>query len=169
MKAILLRGLPGSGKSTLLKELWFRAYRANQSTIICSSDNFFHCGACLSYHFDRSKLRFAHEWCRERFQKAVNDKVDVVFVDNTNVTRSECRPYVQMALSAGYEVEFVEPHTPWAFDLDELTRRNVHGVPREAIEKMLKRWVPNLNVAAALQPDNSEADRTEDEKACRGL
>jgi hypothetical protein len=47
-------------------------------------------------------------------------------------------------------VVFLEPETSWAFDIDELERRNVHGVPRATLECMLARWVPNMTIEKAL-------------------
>lgn len=62
----------------------------------------------------------------------------------------ECRPYVERAAKYGYDVVFLEPETPWAFDLDELVKRNVHGLSRQTLERMLARWVPDMTVAKAM-------------------
>jgi tRNA uridine 5-carbamoylmethylation protein Kti12 len=148
--AIIARGCPGSGKSTTVQRLRHEFAGRGKSVEVCSSDYFFECGACGHYDFRRELLGIAHKQCQEKFVVALKAGVDVVFVDNTNVTVRECYPYVRAAADHGYEIRFVEPQTPWAFDLDELVKRNQHDVPRHAIERMLRRWVPNLTVEKVL-------------------
>lgn len=159
-----MRGCPGSGKSTAAKRLRERLEDEGKSVVVCSSDDFFVCPSCSCYNFSLAKLRFAHAWCREKFEKALKDGVENVIVDNTNVSVQECRPYVQLALQYGYEVEFLEPTTPWAFDLDQLSVKNTHSVPREALERMLGRWVPDMTVEKALG-ESRPGPMHEDEKA----
>ena len=70
-------------------------------------------------------------------------------MDNTNVSRWELRALghiVEYAENQGYEVRIEEANTPWAFDAEELTKRNTHGVPRETIDKFLRRWYPNPTI-----------------------
>lgn len=43
-----------------------------------------------------------------------------------------------------------EPDTPWRRDAGELAKRNVHGVPLEAIERMLGRWDEDFSIEAIL-------------------
>lgn len=164
-KVFIARGLPGSGKSTRVREMSREYLEQGISSIVCSSDHFFECYLCGAYNFDASKLRFAHQWCQEKFRNAVANGVEAIFVDNTNVTAKECRPYVEAALAASYKIAFLEPITPWAFDVDQLTRRNQHGVPREAIERMLGRWVYGMTVEMATKSDEQGGEETEDEKA----
>ncbi len=163
----IVRGLPGSGKSTWVKKASLRLMDDGQTVVVCSSDKFFECPCCKGYNWNRDKLRFAHAWCRETFENALKEGIENVFVDNTNVTLREIRPYVTLAEAYGYDIEIVEPNTPWAFDVDELVRRNIHHVPREGIERMLSRWVPDVTVEMALAyTDYSlRKDATEDEKA----
>jgi hypothetical protein len=155
------RGLPGSGKSTRTRQL--AEYETNKGkwVVICSTDDYFVCPSCKAYHFDRDRLGAAHRWCQNKAHKAMHDGVDVVIIDNTNVTARECRVYVDFAMVFGYEVRFLEPTTPWAFDVDELVKKNVHGVSREALERMLVRYVPEMTIEKALgkpQPGPMTAD-----------
>lgn len=142
----ICRGLPGSGKSTKAREMHERFTKQGMTSVIVSSDHFFICPGCKEYHWDWEKLRFAHSLCREKFEQALKQDVEAVIVDNTNVSLKEMRPYVMFAQVYGYDVVFVEPETPWAFDVDELVKRNLHGVPREGIERMLARWAKDVNV-----------------------
>jgi predicted kinase len=68
------------------------------------------------------------------------NSANIMIIDNTNTTWKEFKKYVVSALAYEYEVEFVIPETEWAFRLDELVSRNSHGVPREAIQRMLDRF-----------------------------
>jgi hypothetical protein len=54
------------------------------------------------------------------------------------------KPYVECAVRNGYVLELLEPSTPWRYQESELTRRNVHGVPRQQIQNMLARFEKNL-------------------------
>lgn len=117
---------------------------------VCSSDHYFVCPCCRAYTFDAERLGAAHSWCQRKCMKAMEGGVNAVIVDNTNCTARECRTYVLLADQFAYDVEFLEPETPWAFNLDELFRRNVHGVPREGLERMLRRWVTDMTVEKAL-------------------
>lgn len=157
------RGLPGSGKSHRTRSMMDRLARQRIPAVACSSDNYF-IGEDKVYRFVRANLVEAHRRCQTEARSLMQSGTWVVIIDNTNITAAECRPYVQSALAFDYDVHFLEPETPWAFDLDELHRRNVHGVPRATLELMLSRWVPDMTVEKALA---SQLGRplTNDEKA----
>jgi tRNA uridine 5-carbamoylmethylation protein Kti12 len=143
-KLIIMRGCPGSGKSfhaELLRESYMKK---GYSCSIYSTDNFFMVDG--EYKFDPSKLGIYHDRNLKRAIQAIQDSVNVVIVDNTNTTWKECKKYVTIALAYDYEVEFIVPETEWAFKLDELVQRNSHGVPREAIQKMLDRFEGQASV-----------------------
>lgn len=46
----------------------------------------------------------------------------------------------------GYEIQVLEPDTPWKFNPEECAKRNTHGVPLQAIERMLARWTPTEEI-----------------------
>jgi NEDD4-binding protein 2 len=142
----IVRGCSGSGKSTLAKQLVDR----DPNKVFSTDDFFMKTG---KYHFDSAKLAQAHRWNQERVQEAMRSATTPIVVDNTHTTLWEARPYVVMAREYGYSIEFREPDTEWRFDATELARRNVHGVPLDAIQKMLKRYVPlnKFTVDAILQ------------------
>lgn len=164
----VFRGCPGSGKSTLVALFEAECVASGLSVEVCSSDHFFICKCCSTYSFDASKLPYAHAWCQEKARLAARLGVDVILVDNTNVTAEECLPYVLVGRRHLYEIEFIEPNTPWKFDVDELVRRNTRGVPRHAIERMLARWEPEMTVQKALSCSSAdEQGSTHDERAAR--
>lgn len=168
MKLVFLaRGLPGSGKSTLARGLLDSFATAGLDASLVSTDQQLVCRCCGAYRFSLDRLRVAHEACQHKYRSLVDTGADVVLVDNTNVTQRECRPYVEYADARGYKVVFLEPTTPWAFDVDALAARNTHGVPREAIAHMKDRWVHDMTVALALA-DPPPGPLTADEAAACG-
>jgi hypothetical protein len=155
--------LPGAGKSTAVR--WRRASLAWDGVefVVCSSDDHF-IGPDGVYRFALAELPDAHAACQQKCLDAMARGVSVVLIDNTNVTARECRPYVDLAQRYGYTVEFVEPSTPWAFDLTELSNRNTHGVPLATLQRMLSRWVPDMTVEKALTADPAPGKPTNDER-----
>jgi len=137
----ILRGLQGSGKSTLANQL------AGKTGSIFASDNFFMEDG--NYNFDLDKLTEAHKWNRDKVLKAIEQGVSPVIWDNTNITMDELKfalPAIKLAEEKGYEVRIKQANTPWAFDVDELEKRNTHNVPREVIQSKLDKWVPDVSV-----------------------
>lgn len=134
MKVVILRGLPGSGKSTWVKNNLPNAF-------ICSADHFFE-NSLGEYNFNPSKLSEAHGQCMWNFIAALTDKLPLVVVDNTNVTKIEIAPYLSVAQAFGYDVEIIciDPK----LSLKELSERNVHGVPYKSLQSMESRWENNF-------------------------
>lgn len=132
-----MRGVSGSGKSTLARELCPPAQ-------IFSTDDLFMVDGV--YCFDPGKLGEYHAENKRRVEWALQESWPVVCVDNTNTTRWEMQPYVQLADLYGYVPRLVEPSTPWRFDAEELAKRNSHGVPLGAIQRMLERYEHGVTV-----------------------
>jgi predicted kinase len=127
----IMRGISGSGKSTMAKTL---VPEGN----IFSTDEFFMVNG--EYKFNPSKLGIAHKWNFDRVRKAVEDGITPIAVDNTNTQSWEAKNYVDLAKENGYDIQVRESNTPWAKDLEELHKKNTHGVPKEAIKRMLDRF-----------------------------
>ena len=132
-KMYILRGISGSGKSTLAKEL-----SKGDDSKVFSSDDFFM--EEEEYRFNPKMLPKAHSWNQRRVRKALEQGITPIIVDNTHTQKWEARSYVEMAREFGYAVFFEETKTPWRFDAEELAKKNVHGVPPEAIQRMIDRY-----------------------------
>lgn len=140
----IMRGLPGSGKSTLGRAI-------DPHAVICASDDYFVWLGKGTYDFRIAALRTAHLSCQEKVRKLVDLGWPAIVVDNTNLTAWECYPYVSYALRAGYEIQFVEPKTPWAWDIKELAKRNTHNVSLGAITRMFNAFQPSMTVEKVMQ------------------
>ncbi|XP_027692126.1 NEDD4-binding protein 2 isoform X2 [Vombatus ursinus] len=150
---VLLRGLPGSGKSFLARKL----LEENPNGIILSSDDFFYKNG--QYQFDGNLLGEAHEWNQKRAKEALEKKVSPVIIDNTNLQAWEMKPYIILSQKYKYKIHFREPDTWWKFKPKELARRNIHGVTKEKIARMMEHYERYVSVTHVL--DSSVPDRPE--------
>ncbi|XP_066041736.1 NEDD4-binding protein 2 [Chamaea fasciata] len=150
---VLLRGVPGSGKSYLARNL----LEDNPSGIILSTDDYFYKHG--QYHYDPDCLGEAHDWNRKRAKEAFERRISPIIIDNTNIQAWEMKPYVALAQQFKYKVMFREPDTWWKFKPKELERRNIHGVSKEKIKRMLERYERCLTVRSIL--DSSVPDKSE--------
>jgi predicted kinase len=130
-KLYIVRGLPGSGKSTFALDL------VGSDFLVCEADKYFMVDG--EYKFDGSKLKEAHESCRnlvETYMKdsLVNDQFyREIAVSNTFTQAWEMQPYLDLAKQYGYMV----------FTIIVENRHggvNQHGVPDEALTRMKDRF-----------------------------
>ena len=130
-QVFIMRGLPGSGKSTLANSI-------APSAVVCSADHYFIDDDGV-YRFNPSELPAAHEQCQDMFDAALNNESSVIVVDNTNVSVSHYRPYINKARQFGYSVAIVDVYDGGCSD-PELAARNTHGVPLHAISRMRRMY-----------------------------
>lgn len=126
-KLILLRGLPGAGKSTLAKT--FEGARHFEADMFFMGEN-------GNYNFDVTKLREAHEWCRNNVDNTMSFGIDVV-VSNTFTQKWEMDAYYELAKKHGYVV----------FSLIVENRHggvNKHNVPEDKLLAMKERFEYSL-------------------------
>jgi predicted kinase len=144
----IMRGLPGSGKSTAAKTLFLSLYgrgmdHIGEADTIFSTDNYW-LRPDSYYDFNPSLLGRAHAWNQEQVRKAVEEHfLPFVIVDNTNIRLAWALPYVQLAERNRWDVQYVVPETPWAWDVEECAKRNTHGVPLAAIAHMKRQFEPH--------------------------
>ncbi|XP_051020705.1 NEDD4-binding protein 2 [Acomys russatus] len=155
---VLLRGLPGSGKSFLARTL----QEDNPSGVILSTDDYFYING--QYQFDVKYLGEAHEWNQNRAKEAFEKKISPVIIDNTNLQAWEMKPYVALSQKHKYKVLFREPDTWWKFKPKELARRNIHGVSKEKIARMLEHYQRFVSVPIIMS--SSDPEKTERSELC---
>jgi adenylate kinase family enzyme len=130
-KLYIVRGLPGSGKSTFAEAL------VGSDFLVCEADKYFIVDG--EYKFDATKLKQAHEYCRnlvETYMKdsLVNDQFyREIAVSNTFTQEWEMQAYFDLAEKYGYMV----------FTVIVENRHggvNQHGVPDDKLEQMKNRF-----------------------------
>ncbi len=141
---IIARGLPGGGKSTACADYINTHGKSGMLWHVVSADRYFISSNPKHvpvYRWSKDYISCAHLWCKLNAEKAIYvSEVDCLLVDNTNVKRKHYQPYIDLANQYGYTVKLLEPSTPWAWDVDECFRRNVHGVPLETIKRMKEQY-----------------------------
>lgn len=130
-KLIFMRGLPGSGKSQVAKLLV-------GDGIIHSTDDFFMQNG--EYIFDDEKVGEFHHFNFLSSVRSMQEGRSPVIIDNTNIIAEHCVDYIEAGKMYGYDITVVEPNNPWAFDIEELMKRNTHNVPRETLVEMLEQY-----------------------------
>lgn len=126
-----MRGMPGGGKSTIAKKL------AGDSGTIHSTDELSYVDG--KYAYEPEKLKERHDKNYESFIESLKQSVETVICDNTNMKMWEFARYKYAAEEHGYRVALVT--VPFV-DVEVAHKRNAHNTPKEAIEKLLRRWEP---------------------------
>lgn len=108
---------------------------------------------------------YNHKTNQQNFFSAIDSGMNPVIVDNTNIAIKDGAIYIQYAHKKGYKIVIQEPNSPhWNEYKEYLNNRylhknkiqefadllhgkNIHGVPKETILKMIDKWVlnPSLN------------------------
>jgi tRNA uridine 5-carbamoylmethylation protein Kti12 len=139
-RLILMRGLPGSGKSSYAKGLCTQLTEDGLAVEIVSTDDFWYINGAKAYNFKVELLGIAHAWAQSRCAEYMQESVDVIIVDNTNITFDEMVPYMRLACSFNYAIQVQEPDTVWRRNPIDCALKTVHNVPVEKIEEMAKKW-----------------------------
>ena len=121
---MLIRGLPGSGKSTVAK-LFDKALHFEADMYFLDSDG--------NYQFDASKIKNAHNWCRDSVMDAMKEGHPIVVVSNTFTQEWEMEVYYLLAEELGYRVISMIVENRHA-------GKNIHGCPDDKIEQMRNRF-----------------------------
>lgn len=128
---ILLRGIPGSGKSTLANLLL-----PNKPHCIRSADMFFE-DQEGNYNFNARELPTAHKWCRNQVEYLMNDKEDLIIVENTFTQEWEMADYFDLAKKYEYRVVSLIVENRHGSS-------SIHGVPADRLNMMRERFTIKL-------------------------
>lgn len=120
-KLFIIRGLPGSGKTTFAEKLKADGIVSD----VVEADHFM-TDQNGNYKFDAKMLERCHQEC-QMWTKYYLDLGRDVAVANTFTRKWEILPYIKM----GYDYTIVEMTGSFP---------NVHGVPKNVIETMAKRY-----------------------------
>lgn len=120
---IIMRGIPGSGKTTYIEEHFPKA-------VVCSSDHYFTNGDGY-YEFNIDEIGNAHQQSMDKCDRAMKKGKPLIVVDNTNIQWRYMEHYVEGAEEYGYDLRFIR----LSVSVDEAYERNIHGVPRETVER----------------------------------
>jgi predicted kinase len=130
MRIVVLVGLPGSGKSTYLEELGVRGLSSDGIRQLLADDE-----------TDQTIHVRVFETLRYLLGQRLAIGRPVTYIDATNLTPEERRPYLEIGRAWGCEVEAIFFDLP----LDACRERNarrVRVVPVEALVKMAAKLVP---------------------------
>ncbi len=139
---IIMRGMSGAGKSFLAKQL------AGATGQQFAADDYF-MDEQGNYNWSGDRVQAAHQWNHKRIIEAINQDVSPVIMDNTNISKwdlKQSKPLIEYAESMGYTVRIEEANTPWAKDVNELAKKNQHGLTVKMLEKQLRKWYPDPTV-----------------------
>ena len=127
---MLLAGLPGSGKSTYVERLSAPALSSDEIRRLLVDDP-------ANQNIHRRVFRVLRDLLKHRLEL----RRPITYIDATNLTPYERRPYVVLAQDYDCEIEAVFFNVP----LKECERRNRERnrvVPDDAIAEMARRLVP---------------------------
>jgi predicted kinase len=123
MELILVRGLPGSGKSTFAKSLGCPCFEADDYFVNKEG----------KYIFDGSKIKLAHQWCKDRLEQLMAVGIKKIAISNTFTQEWEMDDYYKLAEQYGYTVFSVIVE-------NRHNGTNIHGVPEDKLEIMKERF-----------------------------
>jgi predicted kinase len=135
MRIVVLTGLPGSGKSTWLSQRGSGGISSDAVRHLLADDE-----------TDQSIHAQVFQTVRYLLEQRIAIGRPVTYIDATNLTPEERRPYIEIARARGCEIESVYFDVPLAVCMERNARR-ARVVPPEAMEKM---------AAKLIAPDVSE-------------
>jgi len=123
----ILRGLPGSSKSSLASLL----NKALEGSLILSADDLRMVDG--NYQFNLEWEPDVWERFEQLFYEALDDGIDNIIIDNTNLMRIHYEHFKEAGIQRGYQVHEI---IVGDFDIENSYKRCIHAVPKDKIEKM---------------------------------
>lgn len=130
MNVLIMRGSSGTGKSTYVKR------NCPKEHYLVSTDNYFIREG--RYEFDPGKLPEYHNASLRSYLNLLQDKVQNIVVDNTNIRMFEIAPYYRLAEVFGYHVQIFT----MMCNIQTAIKRTQHGVPAHIIQNMMNSMEP---------------------------
>jgi len=130
MRIVVLVGLPGSGKSTYLAERGVAGLSSDALRVLLADDI-----------GDQSIHDRVFQTLRYLLRQRIAIGRPVTYIDATNLTPDERKPYIGIGKANGCEVEAVFFDVPAAVCRERNVRRG-RVVPDDVMEKMERKLVP---------------------------
>ena len=130
MRIVVLVGLPGSGKSTYLERLGAPALSSDRIRGLLADDE-----------TDQTIHDRVFQTVRYLLRQRLEIGRPMTYIDATNLTPEDRRPYIEMGRSHGCEVEAVFFDVPLAVCRERNARRR-RVVPEDALAKMAAKLTP---------------------------
>ena len=130
MRMVVLAGLPGSGKSTYVERLGAPALSSDRIRGLLADDE-----------TDQTIHDRVFQTVRYLLRQRLELGRPVTYIDATNLTPEDRRPFLEMGRAHGCEVEAVFFDVPLAVCRERNARRR-RVVPEEALAKMAAKLVP---------------------------
>jgi predicted kinase len=130
MRIVVLVGLPGSGKSTYLERMGAPALSSDRIRGMLADDE-----------TDQTIHDRVFQTVRYLLQQRLEIGRPVTYIDATNLTQQDRRPYLEMGRVHGCEVEAIFFDVPLAACRERNARRR-RVVPEEALAKLAAKLAP---------------------------
>ena len=130
MRIVVLVGLPGSGKSTYVQRVEGEALSSDAIRKLLAGDE-----------TDQTIHVQVFQTLRYLLEQRLAIGRHVTYIDATNLTPEERRPYIEIGRAHGCEMDAVFFDVPLEVCRDRNARRS-RVVPEEALEKMAAKLVP---------------------------
>jgi predicted kinase len=165
---LIMRGIPGSGKSFLAKKFVDFAESSGHTSALCSADDYF-LNSAGQYNYNSGLIGQAHAVCLGKYLSALQQRAQLIIIDNTNSQRWEYQNFLKLAEMFNYSAIIVEMNCANESVASVFNARNLHSVPNQSNLAMLKRWEKDSK-ALLLDPyfspkDLKEYDRITNEKS----
>jgi predicted kinase len=130
MVITLVRGTSGAGKSSFVSSMIDDRATHLEADMYFMKDG--------EYNFQPSKLKDAHEWCKNYAEASMKCKENIV-VSNTFTTEWEMKPYLDLAEKYGYTVFTVIVENRHG-------NKDIHDIPEETRQKQAERLSKSIKL-----------------------
>ena len=140
---IINRAVPGSGKTTITNCIVDELKNNNIRVAIHSTDRYFMLRN--KYVFDIKKLFEYHQKNVKEFITSIDNKLDVVICDNTNIAPWQTEEYTKIARANNYQILFITLNPRELSKHIEsqkvtLQKPDAHEVSEEILNNMIKEY-----------------------------
>jgi len=140
---IINRAVPGSGKTTITNCIVNALKEKNINVSIHSTDEYFMVGN--KYMFDIDKLNSYHQKNFVEFKKSIDNIIDVIICDNTNIAPWQTELYTQLAREHQYQILIITLNPRELskhIESQKVTKEkpDAHGVEEDILKTMIHEY-----------------------------